>query len=119
MNPLYDPYKEMLDDLDPYALSACQLRYFDHLQDERQEQQQQTVAAEVSTFERVEFDDIKFDELIPLDKVEEDLLQEIYQKFPRKLLERVQSGQRAAELAIHFYDLVTLPESSSPLTSSS
>jgi hypothetical protein len=105
MNPLYDPYREMIEDLDAYGLYSCQLGYYDHVQYEQQSGGQ----AERDTLHGTLFDDIKFHEIVPLDGVEEGLLRESYQSLPSSLMERVRNGQKAAELAIHFYDLVTDP----------
>jgi hypothetical protein len=113
MNPLYNPYREMQEDLDYHAFYSCNISYYDHLQYHHQQVQVQPQQSQQQG-RGDGFDDVVFDEIVPINEIEQKLLQEIYERFPKNLTARIQSGREAIELSIHFFDLVVLPLSSAP-----
>ena len=96
MNPLYNPYHEMQDDLDYHGYYSCNISYYDHVRYHHQQGVEDS------------FDDISFPQIVPINEIEEELLKDIYEKFPKNLSERIQSGRKAIELSIQFFDLVSV-----------
>jgi hypothetical protein len=104
MNPLYNPYKDMQEDLDYHGYYSCNISYYDHLQHQQHSLQRQTQGQQQ---EESGFDDVLFNEIVPINAIEKQLLREIYEKFPINLSERIRSGREAIELSIAFFDLVS------------
>lgn len=106
MNPLYNPYQEMVYDLDYYGYYSCNISYYDHLQ--YWYNHIHTSSSSSSTNDIIPFDDILFEQIIPVNEIEKNLLQEIYQKFPKNLPERIQDGLQSIEKSLSYYDMVIL-----------
>ncbi len=97
MNPLYDPYQEIQQDLDIYSEIICREASYEIQIEKETEIDRNMTELEIS-----------LEETEPINEIEKIIIQKIVQAFPKNATARVRSAIEAIELSMSFYNEVRI-----------